>query len=89
MDILKPRPLLILDGWRGIAVLWVVMFHAIFPFLNTPGNQIYIKNPVYWISSFGDIGVTLFFIISGYCITGALCNDLLKKIASHHILYLA
>jgi len=79
LDILKPKPLLILDGWRGIAVLWVVMFHAIFPFLNTPGKQIYIKNPLYWISSFGDIGVTLFFIISGYCITGALCNDLLKK----------
>jgi peptidoglycan/LPS O-acetylase OafA/YrhL len=78
-DIEKPKPLLILDGWRGLAVLWVVMFHAICPFMNTPGKLIYCTNPLYQMSSLGDIGVTLFFVISGYCITGALCNVLGKN----------
>ena len=75
----KNKPLLILDGWRGVAVLWVVMFHAISPFLHTPGKQIFAVYPLYWISSFGGTGVVLFFVISGYCITGAMINSLLKE----------
>jgi peptidoglycan/LPS O-acetylase OafA/YrhL len=75
----KNEPLLMLDGWRGFAVLWVVMFHAISPFIHTPGNHIYADNPLYKISSIGGIGVVLFFVISGYCITGAMFNSLLKE----------
>ena len=75
----KNKPLLMLDGWRGLAVLWVVMFHAISPFIHTTGNHTYADNLLYKISSIGGIGVVLFFVISGYCITGAMFNSLLKE----------
>lgn len=57
-----------LDGVRGIAVLMVVAYHA-FLFSNNP--------PTGWVSnlsSYGFAGVHLFFVLSGFLITGILLN---------------
>ncbi len=58
-----------LDIWRGIASLWVMLFHAEavmkHQYAGTAGN------PVYRISAFGQLGVQMFFVISGYCIAAA------------------
>ncbi len=59
-----------LDGWRGVAVLLVLLFHY----------QIFLShrlllNPAAW---FGEHGVTIFFVASGFLITTKLLehNDL-------------
>jgi peptidoglycan/LPS O-acetylase OafA/YrhL len=59
-----------IDALRGIAALGVVFYHAIWQGSNaTPGN--FARWPVkllQFVSSFGYIGVFLFFVISGFCI---------------------
>jgi len=54
-----------LDGWRGIAILLVVVFHYV------PRE---LKNPLEFIASLGWSGVDLFFVLSGFLITGILCD---------------
>src|ERR1039458_5950989 len=57
-----------LDGVRGIAILMVIVFHA-FQFIPSPMTG--------WISklaSYGFAGVDLFFVLSGFLITGILLN---------------
>ena len=53
-----------LDGLRGLAILLVVLYHN-FNFIN--------------YSIFGWIGVDLFFVLSGFLITGLLLNSLESK----------
>jgi exopolysaccharide production protein ExoZ len=67
----KFRPYLLLDAWRGIAALWVVMAHACIAFLATGDNGRYLHWPIYEVSVWGQLGVVIFFVISGFCITGA------------------
>ncbi len=59
-----------IDALRGIAALGVVFYHAIWQGSNAvPGN--FVRWPVkllQFVSSFGYIGVFLFFVISGFCI---------------------
>ena len=65
-----------LDAWRGIAALWVVMTHATVGLMtDTPGL---ISQPIYRFSTFGRLGVVMFFVISGYCIAAAAANALSK-----------
>src|ERR1051325_8589369 len=65
----RPAAFLALDAWRGFASLWVAMYHmalvivAKYPHLN--------GNPLYAFSTRGNLGVQLFFVISGYCIANA------------------
>ncbi|MEI7675403.1 MAG: acyltransferase [Bacteroidales bacterium] len=60
-----------LDGLRGIASMMVVIFH----FFITP-NSSYIQNRSFYqeITLFGQHGVTLFFVLSGFVITRILIN---------------
>jgi len=67
----KIPPYLLLDAWRGVAALWVVMTHACVAFLSTGDNGRFLHFPLYAVSIWGQLGVVLFFVISGYCIMGA------------------
>jgi peptidoglycan/LPS O-acetylase OafA/YrhL len=57
-----------LDGVRGVAVLLVVIYHA---FLYNPGSS---DELIALIQPYGHAGVDLFFVLSGFLITGILLN---------------
>ncbi|MEP6568867.1 MAG: acyltransferase [Acidobacteriota bacterium] len=59
-----------IDALRGIAALGVVFYHAVWQSTNAVPANIF-RWPVkslQFLSSFGYIGVFLFFVISGFCI---------------------
>jgi exopolysaccharide production protein ExoZ len=61
-----------LDAWRGIASLWVVIYHASeFAVHSKPSLQ---SAWLYRIGLFGSLGVQIFFVISGYCIASSACS---------------
>src|SRR5688500_16773325 len=66
---LSPR-LRSIDALRGIAALGVVLYHAIERGPSALPNNLfdYPVRALQFISSFGYIGVFLFFVISGFCI---------------------
>jgi peptidoglycan/LPS O-acetylase OafA/YrhL len=57
-----------LDGWRGFAVIAVILFHGRSGFFNE--NSELMK-----LSAHGDLGVNLFFAISGFLICGLLLKE--------------
>jgi len=60
-----------LDGLRGLAVLMVLLFH----FIGTvpPANQA--ERAIVSVTNYGAYGVELFFILSGFLITGILYDS--------------
>ena len=59
-----------IDALRGAAALGVVLYHAVDQSKNALPNNLF-HYPVRLVqvaSSFGYIGVFLFFVISGFCI---------------------
>lgn len=59
-----------IDALRGIAALGVVVYHAVMQTANAAPNNFFqwpVK-AIQFLSSFGYIGVFLFFVISGFCI---------------------
>ena len=60
-------PYRLLDAWRGVAALWVVLLHVRLE--TTPA-------PLYQFSAGGHLGVPMFFVISGYCIASAATRSL-------------
>lgn len=59
-----------IDALRGIAALGVVLYHAVWQSSNAVPNNFF-RWPVkllQFLTSFGYIGVFLFFVISGFCI---------------------
>ena len=59
-----------IDALRGIAALGVVLYHAVEQGKNALPNNLfdYPVRALQFISSYGYIGVFLFFVISGFCI---------------------
>jgi len=75
MQLIKTPPLIegrlqSIDALRGVAAMGVVLYHSVLQTTNAvPDN--FFRWPVklvQFISSFGYIGVFLFFVISGFCI---------------------
>jgi len=67
-----------IDGIRAIAVLWVIFFHAwLFQYLDFKevGDAIFDYPYMIWITK-GDLGVDLFFVISGFLIGTILFKEL-------------
>jgi len=69
-----------IDGIRAIAILWVILFHAwiklhrVFPDLL----DVAVQNPLLvWLTK-GDLGVDLFFVISGFLIGTILFKEYKK-----------
>lgn len=65
-----------LDAWRGMASLWVVMYHmTLVLFVSYPNIA---PSPLYTFSLAGSLGVQIFFVISGYCIANAASKSALR-----------
>lgn len=61
-----------LDFWRGVAIASVLIYHAIYWTENSqPGR---IANLLTRTTVFGWLGVNLFFVLSGFLITGILLD---------------
>ncbi len=60
----------VLDGLRGIAVIGVMFFH----FAMSPAAPSRLNDLLIRVSRFGWIGVDLFFVLSGFLITGILID---------------
>lgn len=75
MNVIKHHPLTegrlqSIDALRGIAALGVVLYHAVMQTTNAVPDNVF-RWPVkllQFVSSFGYVGVFLFFVISGFCI---------------------
>jgi peptidoglycan/LPS O-acetylase OafA/YrhL len=56
-----------LDGLRGLAVLLVLLAHSAIAFTGVSFFK--------WIDNYGSLGVQLFFVLSGFLITGILLDS--------------
>lgn len=61
-----------LDGIRGLAILLVFLTH--FVALELPVHAAGVDGAVRWVARFGWTGVDLFFVLSGFLITGILLD---------------
>src|ERR1700761_1091421 len=73
----RVNPFKTLDIFRGFAALWVVMDHSCDRWLGAADPR-YMHVPLYWFSIRGQLGVMIFFVISGYCITAAAYGALIS-----------
>lgn len=65
----------VLDGIRGLAVLMVLVFHFIGTTLVTNS----IEGVIVGVTKYGSYGVELFFVLSGFLITGILYDTRAKS----------
>ena len=71
-----------LDHWRGVAALWVLMFHG-FGSIRIANLSVHpLIEWLKWISDRGSFGVQLFFVISGYCIAANIYRCHQKRIGA-------
>lgn len=71
-----------LDGWRGVCILWVVLFHLNDVYM---AKDFYVGKPLLskflWnFFSAGFLGVDYFFVLSGFLISGVLLPHLEKGV---------
>ncbi len=63
-----------LDHWRGIACLLVVVYHSTIVYLASSTDRTSWANAAAEFTHRFNVGVALFFVISGYCISAAADN---------------
>jgi len=63
-----------LDGFRALAVLGVLFCHSVYGFRNAPAAVETIPAPVRFALTNGWRGVDVFFVLSGFLITGILLD---------------
>jgi exopolysaccharide production protein ExoZ len=73
-----------LDALRGVAALWVVMDHSCDRYVS---NSPLAQWPIYAFSLRGQLGVVLFFLISGYCITAAAYSSFISGKQARRFVY--
>jgi peptidoglycan/LPS O-acetylase OafA/YrhL len=72
----------LLDIFRGVAAIWVLLHH--FPYSSNlaetaPLFHNFVQN--------GGLGVCLFFVISGYCITASACKSIQNEEPANRFLF--
>ena len=86
---LDPRYRL-LDAWRGFACLAVVLHHAGFVVIprevRSPTGGLSLQAWVMSLYEWADVGVPLFFVISGYCIAASMDSHRAKRTSSWRFL---
>ncbi len=68
-----------MDGFRGLAIIWVILHHGDYLLAwdyFLPNQLLFFHH----IARIGFLGVDIFFVISGFLITGILINDLNQQI---------
>src|SRR5258706_1817958 len=72
-----------MDTFRGVAVFWVILHHVyVFFFLDQILGRY--QNAFAAFARVGFLGVDMFFVISGFLITGLLIDDLDSNIRKQH-----
>jgi len=59
-----------LDGIRGIAIALVLLVHFVGPIHSAPGHPL--QDLIVKLAGYGTLGIDLFFVLSGFLITGIL-----------------
>ncbi len=63
-----------LDGIRAIAIGMVLLLHVFFGYSNPAGALDFLPRPIFQLLGHGWLGVDLFFVLSGFLITGILLD---------------
>jgi peptidoglycan/LPS O-acetylase OafA/YrhL len=79
-----PTRLAPLDGLRALAILWTMAFHSFFiagfrPSARPGETAAFLVDPLNRLVLRADLGVDIFFVISGFLIGGLLMDEWAKK----------
>jgi peptidoglycan/LPS O-acetylase OafA/YrhL len=74
-----------MDALRGVAILSVMVYH----FTSVIGHTTTIGRFLLWVGHQGWVGVDLFFVLSGYLITGILWDERRASVRSYFVTFYA